>query len=513
MDGREVAITFPTPRVRKVDYDLTESFGGFFNRFAAALPGQDTGPSEPTANAPALTLARYTPSRYRLAGTTEAYELQLAGLLRSGLLKRFESSSHAFGQTCKKMAASHEAFLALLEEGWVGTGRTLSEWMATDADELDDLEAYLVQHSADLEQAADFDLESLEADVAADRRLLLDFAAEAAQVQRDDDPKLAALVEELADIADEARAEGIGVQDTRNKRKVIVFSYFADTVSWITQHLERVVTTDERLACYRGRVVAATGTSGNKEDALWGFAPHTSDAPSGRDVDRYDLMVATDVLAEGVNLQQARHIVNYDLPWNPMRLVQRHGRIDRIGSPHSAIFLRCFVPDRQLDALLGLEERLLRKIRQAASAVGVAEGVLPGAEAATEIVFSETREEIEALRAELDRISAGDATLFEEAGESGGAFSGEEYRKALQRALDDSDLEARIRELPWGSGSGMTRAGADPGYVFCIRVGDHPNVLFRYVGYSQDAVPSSSRTPSRALRRLGRTTGRGRRGR
>ena len=62
-----------------------------------------------------------------------------------------------------------------------------------------------------------------------------------------------------------------------------------------------------------------------------GFAPRSTEAPPRHDDDLYDILVTTDVLAEGVNLQQARHIINYDLPWNPMRLVQRHGRIDRIG--------------------------------------------------------------------------------------------------------------------------------------------------------------------------------------
>ena len=59
-----------------------------------------------------------------------------------------------------------------------------------------------------------------------------------------------------------------------------------------------------------------------------------------QDPDEIDILISTDVLAEGVNLQQARHIINYDMPWNPMRLVQRHGRIDRIGSQHKRVFLR-----------------------------------------------------------------------------------------------------------------------------------------------------------------------------
>jgi superfamily II DNA/RNA helicase len=70
----------------------------------------------------------------------------------------------------------------------------------------------------------------------------------------------------------------------------------------------------------------------SRQAALYGFAPVSTEAPPGRDRDFYDILISTDVLAEGVNLQQCRHTINRDVPWNPMRLVQRHGRIDRIGS-------------------------------------------------------------------------------------------------------------------------------------------------------------------------------------
>ena len=147
-----------------------------------------------------------------------------------------------------------------------------------------------------------------------------------------------------------------------------------------------------------------TGTAGDKQTVLWGFAPRTTDPPAGRDEDLFDIVVSIDVLAEGVNLQQARHIINYDLPWNAMRLVQRHGRIDRIASPHREVILRCALPDTQLDALLGLEERLNRKIKQAAAAIGVSE-VLPGSNA-SDVVYTESREEIDRLRSGAPRCSS-----------------------------------------------------------------------------------------------------------
>jgi hypothetical protein len=155
-----------------------------------------------------------------------------------------------------------------------------------------------------------------------------------------------------------------------------------------------------------------------------------------------------------------------------MRLVQRHGRIDRIGSPHSVVFIRCVLPDRQLDDLLGLEQRLQNKLKTAAATIGVEGEVLPGS-AVTEHSFTETRDEIERLR-------AGDPTLFELGGE-GHAYSGEEYRQELRAGLEDPTTRELVTSLPWGSGSGLARAGAIPGYVFCARVADHPRPLFRWV--------------------------------
>ena len=224
-----------------------------------------------------------------------------------------------------------------------------------------------------------------------------------------------------------------------------------------------------------------TGDGTSRESAIFGFAPKSTEAPDP--VDKYDLLVRTDVLAEGVNLQQARHIVNYDLPWNPMRLVQRHGRIDRIGSPHASVFLRCFFPDRQLDGLLHLEDRLKHKLAAAAASIGVESEVLPGSKV-SEVNFSETRDEIDKLRKE-------NPELFESGGERSGAESGEEYRQELRAGLRDAEMAALVRDLAWGSGSGKAATqGQAPGYIFCARVGDHPVPQFRHVSYQDPSAPT-----------------------
>jgi hypothetical protein len=151
-----------------------------------------------------------------------------------------------------------------------------------------------------------------------------------------------------------------------------------------------------------------------------------------------------------------------------MRLVQRHGRVDRIGSLHLKVFLRTFFPDAQLDALLNLEARVRRKLAQAAASVGVEEAPIELG-ATGEQSFAETREEIERLRHE-------DASIYEAGGTEGAAQTGEEYRQELRRSLER--YGAAIHDLPWRTGSGM-RKGTRAGHLFCATVGDR--IYLRFV--------------------------------
>ncbi|HZI97208.1 MAG TPA: helicase-related protein, partial [Actinomycetales bacterium] len=429
-----------------------------------------------------LTMARYVPSRFERGAATAQYQRQNAGLLRSALLKRFESSAAAFSSTVETMIASHDSFLAALDGGWVLTGDALRAWASSDSD---DVEA-IVGAGIDFEkvnpdnaqQAGAYEIEQLRTAVVADRELLTSLRREVSDVHWRDDPKVAALADELAAIAAEAHAEGIGDSDRRNRRKVLLFTYFADTARYLHDALVELCSEDSRLADYAGRiVVVAGGARAERQDAILGFAPLTAGGTpdTDPDSDRFDLAISTDVLSEGVNLQQARNIVNYDLPWNPMRLVQRHGRVDRIGSPHDRIDLRCFFPDAELESMLGLESRLQHKLHQAAAAFGAGE-VLPGM-AAVDRTMAETREEIDRLRAE-------DATLFEDGGSA--AASGEEFRRRLADAFRSDDTRRRVLGLPWGGGTGMVREKAEPGVVFCARIGDHPLPEFRYVPLTPD---------------------------
>lgn len=458
--GSRVTIQFPKPHVRPVNYDLEEVLPGFFAEFAEALAPAD-GDS-------ALTMARYFPSNYRRGEKPDTREAALVGLIRSGLLKRFESSARAFANTTGKMIRAHENFLKALAEGVIPAPEALVEIEESDDDEAWD--RLLAQGKK--VSSVSYDVDRLRADVENDLRLLRRFHDRAARVTADQDPKLHLLAEELRRIVAELEKLDVTGEERRNRRKVLVFSYFADTVEWIAEYLKPLIAKDKRLADFRGRLAFVRGTESfddvGRREAVYGFAPESTEAPPGYGEDRFDILVTTDVLAEGMNLQQASRIINFDLPWNPMRLVQRHGRIDRIGSPHRDVYLTCVFPDRQIEKLLELERRIRVKLAQAAASIGLDQVVIPGVELAEHVFADEVRE--------IDAIRRGDATIFETAGENVHAHSGEEYRQELRKGLER--FGEQITGMPGGVGSGLRR-GAVRGHLFCARIDDR--VALRFV--------------------------------
>lgn len=468
-DGREHTIVFPQPRAITVRYVLDDPLPELFDEIETTL--------DPNGGTEALTFARYATDAFLKANHDPEKEAKLAatvGLIRSGLLKRFESSAYAFRRTLETLIRAHEIFLQALAKGHVVTTQFLREISADDELALDEL----LESSDDSLPASLFEAEALRIAVGADLAILKKLAASAVRIKPDGDPKLRALIGELEKIAAEAAEEGTDAIDEAQKRKVLLFSFFADTVDYVGQFLEAEIRRNPSLKPYRNRLVSVTGADESRQPAIYGFAPLSTEAPLGRDADLYDILVTTDVLAEGVNLQQARHIINLDVPWNPMRLVQRHGRIDRIGSNHPRVFLRTIFPAERLDQLLNLEQRILSKIAMAAASIGVASPVAGAAHGHQ--VFAETREEIERLMRE-------DPTLFERGGTASATQTGEEYRQTLRKALAEN--RDRIVNIPWKAGSGMAK-GAERGVLFCAAVGDR--TYLRFVPADENWVVRSS---------------------
>jgi len=468
-DGKPQQIVFPKPIAISVRYNLDDLLPGFFDHLEHALA--------PEEGVNGIQFVRYIPDVYRLSWESEEEQEESAraratvGLLRSGLLKRFESSVFAFKKTVQKMVDEHNVFLEALDAGHVVLTAFMKELSADDDAVFEEMLSE-TEHKVDADL---YDVAGLRAAVEHDRDLLQLLGDEAAKIKPDRDTKLQALADALCEISQQAETDASSAEDEAQKRKVLIFSFFEDTVKWIREFLENEISKRPELRPYEGRMEVVSGSDslgrGSNQSAAQGFAPVSMGAPAGQDADRYDLLISTDVLAEGVNLQQCRNIINFDMPWNPMRLVQRHGRIDRIGSPHSRVFLRTIFPVDRLDGLLNLEQRILNKLAMAAASVGVATPIEGGAHGTQ--VFTETREEIEKLLKE-------DSSLFERGGTAGAAQTGEEYRQTLRKALGTEGES--ISSLPWNVGAWVGK-GERRGIFFCAVVGSKSNFERTYLRF------------------------------
>jgi superfamily II DNA or RNA helicase len=271
-----------------------------------------------------------------------------AALLRLNLLKRLDSSPAAFlaslGRLGHTLAAVRDAARA---------GRLLGPGSAAPgAGDGDPLQLVLLEVVADRAPPG-LDLDALAGSAGRDLRRLDRMRA----LRGSTDHKRDTLVALLHRLAPE---------------RVVVFTEYRDTAA----DLWRALRGRLRVARVDGAGAWLGARPAGRRVVVERFAPMASARPAPPDRERVDVLIATDVLAEGMNLQDARHVISYDLPWNPVRLMQRIGRVDRLGSPHPVVVPHLFVPALGLDAILGLRSRLLKKL-DGIAATGGAEDAGP----------------------------------------------------------------------------------------------------------------------------------------
>jgi superfamily II DNA or RNA helicase len=456
-------VRFPKPTLHTRRYDLDAAHPGLFERITDEID--------------ALTMARYRPSAFELGGEEVAVEAQLGGLLKSGVLKRFESCWRACLETVERMLAAHDAFLLAWSHGEVLSREQLRAAAAGEADEAG-LAAWVEQQldaTEAIRPAGEFDPTYGEA-VAADRDRLGAIRDALSELDAATDPKLAALVELL---------------ESSPAQKIAVFSTFGDSVRYLDEHLAERVGGRERVA-----VIGSESTPDQRLAALGRFAPHTVVRPDYEPPDgEVDLLLSTDVLSEGQNLQQAQEVISYDMPWNPQRVVQRNGRVIRLLSDHDEVYLWTMLPTPgELERLLGLEARIQAKVKAAGGVYGMEAEVIEGLE--TE------------LRHYATRLAEGDAELLDESEETSGAFIGEELRRLIDRALAEGEVD-RVLRMPWGIGACFRqRAGGRsqgaPGLFFATRTPAMPDAPdgYRYWRFVELADGELVATDLEILRRI-----------
>ena len=188
-------------------------------------------------------------------------------------------------------------------------------------------------------------------------------------------------------------------------KKVVIFTAFRDTAVYLKKRIEKE---PSMLRERKWIVVAGTDTDADERDkAMRRFCPEgdrTGFSSAGREV---DVLISTDVLSEGQNLQQAQAVLSFDMPWNPQRVVQRNGRVIRLRSPHDKVYLYTLLPEQgDLDRMLQLEARIRAKIMAANISVGMETPVLAHMESESRIYND--------LSKFTERLSEGDATLLDD---------------------------------------------------------------------------------------------------
>ncbi|MGN0783451.1 MAG: helicase-related protein [Christensenellales bacterium] len=321
-------------------------------------------------------------------------------LMTISLLKRLESSVYSFRLTLeslldinRKTLNKINAFLA--GDRTVGVDKEIFNYATVDPD--DDDSFALEKTSAGKKihiDFADLDVVSWKRDIQQDIDILMSIYIEMKKVTPQEDKKLA----ELFSLIDEKIAHPIN----KGNRKFLIFSAFADTADYLYQNVSQYVF--KKYGMYAAKI-----TGGNNNKTNEGGSPHTDRlltlfSPISKqknviypnETHEIDIVIGTDCISEGQNLQDCDICINYDIHWNPVRIVQRFGRIDRIGSINECIQLVNFWPDLSLDEYINLNKRVSARMT-----------IVNQTATADDNIISEENEEMDYRKEQLKKLQEG----------------------------------------------------------------------------------------------------------
>ncbi|MCA0200153.1 MAG: DEAD/DEAH box helicase family protein [Proteobacteria bacterium] len=291
-------------------------------------------------------------------------EKSLQALMTVNLLKRLESSVQSFRLTLQSLQANHQNTLAKIaafnQTGGAASVGDLTEVLesidAEDDDLLDELDRGGDIGGKVKINLADMDLPSWEHDLKVDLASIEALLASMAKITPDNDAKLQHLKAHVL--------EKIANPINPGNKKVLIFTAFADTADYLYANLAPELLASQQL--HTGKV---TGSDRPKttlpktydfQELLTLFSPRSKEKAIvlPNEPAEIDLLIGTDCISEGQNLQDCDYLINYDIHWNPVRIIQRFGRVDRIGSPNHSIQLVNYWPDISLDEYINLKERV-----------------------------------------------------------------------------------------------------------------------------------------------------------
>ena len=434
---------FPKRELETLRYSIEDTYKGLYGKIRGYL-GRPGGKKYSPKPGVELTYARYGLWHYVMKGKqksapyTELHRagINLRGLIRVMLFKRFESSVYAFWRSLERLERIHEMFLKALDHGFVPAGEDAQGLLYEsdryeEADLMDALAA-----SAGKYDLADFDEKKLREHLEADCRVIREVIDLVKPITPGKDAKLQTLIAGLK--------KGI----PQKSSKVLIFTQYADTAVYVYDNLNP----DGK---YRD-VESIYGTDTSKARMAARFSPKSNPHVNIGSESEVRILVATDVMSEGLNLQDGDVVLNYDLHWNPVRLIQRFGRIDRIGAKNDVIWGFNFLPERAMEQQLGLHEVLARRIGEIHETIGEDAAILDKTEQINE----------EAMFCIYERKNEQLSFFEDEEGDFVDINEAEEILRSL-RAEDPGEF-ARIANLRDGIRSARAIFSGEGGrFVFC----------------------------------------------
>ena len=334
-DIEEQGLSFPElEEPRRIIYSFDPEIDGVFTRTIGLLKG--------------LKYARYTPLLY-LKKRLSSFELQsqknVGGFMKSMLVKRLESSFYAFRKTLGRFIASYSAFLDMLEGGEVLISKRVNVYELLNEDNEEKILNLVEEGKLQRFKAGDFRPDFRE-DLLKDLSIL----REIMELWQDiaEDPKLEQFIYEL-----QHNSELAG-------KKLIIFTESKETGEYLFENLNGQLADLEIFFSSEGALFKGKSLSKTRARDL---IKENFDPNSPVQADDIRLLISTDVLSEGINLHRSNIIINYDLPWNPTKVLQRVGRINRVGSTYKHLFIFNFFPTAQSEKHIGLEDNIKAKIQ------------------------------------------------------------------------------------------------------------------------------------------------------
>lgn len=376
-------VIFPEPRKPKVtEYSVKQTYGKLLDMVADAFHKR----------VPLFTLGIYNPYAYYkgddpaiIPAMEKGRRKQVVALIRTNFLKRFESSAEAFRLSCWRLLYKLLAWLEVnaasdhekdAVERWKRRNGKLIGYkpqldFLDEAEGEEDLYPEELRGAVEKLPCCDFDIEKIVHDTIQDLDQLADFLNELEMLKPFQDKKLNELKKLLKN------------DPILKDQKVIIFSEFGETARYVAAQLKE--------AGIEGVDQIDSGTKGDRSRVIQRFAPYYNESSSAdlgrRGLSEIRVLISTDVLSEGLNLQDATRLINYDLHWNPVRLMQRIGRVDRrmnsdiekkILADHpnqknlrGTVGYWNFLPPDDLDDLLRLYNRVSHKTLRISKTLGI----------------------------------------------------------------------------------------------------------------------------------------------